>query len=140
VIPARRFVSGQTTVTTPSAGELAGFESADVTTRRPPRFLGKMEFEVLPTEVRPGEPFVVRIHLVNDGRRAVRIDGIEITTIEDGQRSSTPARVLQPRVPPRGRALVAEHSAVWSPAASWSLVAVAAVEGDERIRSRLKAE
>jgi hypothetical protein len=127
-------------VTTPSAGELAGFESEDVTTRRPPRFVGRMEFEVLPVEVRPGEPFVVRVHIVNDGRRAVRIEAIEITTVADGQRISTPARVVQPQVPPGGRTLVAEHSAVWSTATSWSLVAVAAAEGDERIRSRLKAE
>jgi hypothetical protein len=133
-------VGGRTTVTTPSAGALAGFESEDVTTRRPPRFVGRMEFEVLPAEVRAGEPFVVRVHLVNEGQRAVRIDGIEITTVADGQRNGAAARVLQPQVPARGRALVAEHSAVWSPATSWSLAAVATVEGDEQIRSRLKAE
>jgi hypothetical protein len=140
VVPARRFVGGSTTVTTPSAGELAGFESADVTTRKPPRFVGQMEFEVLPPAVRPGEPFVVRVHLVNESRKAVKIEGVEITTIADGERSNAAARVLQPRVPARGRALVAEHSAVWAPARTWSLVAVATVEGEERVRSRLRSE
>jgi serine/threonine-protein kinase len=138
--PARRFRAGKTTVTTKSAGELAGFESADVTTQRPPRFVGRMVFEVLPSEVRPGEPFVVRLHLVNEGRRAVKIRDIEIATVEDGQRAMVPAQVLQGEVPSRDRALVAEYAGVWSPVDSWSLEAVAVVDGDERVRSRLRSE
>ena len=59
-----------TSVATPSAGGVEGFDSSDVSSRRPPQFAGRMEFEVLPPAVRPGEPFVVRIHLRNDGRRA----------------------------------------------------------------------
>jgi hypothetical protein len=137
---ARRFRAGKTTVTTKSAGELAGFESADVTTQRPPRFVGRMVFEVLPSEVRPGEPFVVRLHLVNEGRRAVKIRDIEIATVEDGQRATAPAQVLQGEVPSRDRALVAEYAGVWPPVDSWSLEAVAVVDGDERVRSRLRSE
>ena len=138
--PPPRFLAGKTTVTTPSAGELAGFESDNVDTRRAPRFEGRLEFEVLPSEVRPGEPFVVRVQLVNEGRRAVRIEGIALATVEDGRRTTAPARVLQRRAPARARVLVAEYSAVWSPVRSWSLEAVAAVEGNELVRSRLKSE
>jgi hypothetical protein len=139
-VPARRFTAGKTTVTTRSAGELAGFETTDVTTQRPPRFEGRMVFEVLPSEVHPGEPFLVRLHLVNEGRRSVRIEGIEISTIEDGQRTRVPTQVLQGELDPHDRALVAEYSGVWSPVDSWSLEAEATVEGDERVRSRLRSE
>jgi hypothetical protein len=127
-------------VTTRSAGELAGFETTDVTTQRPPRFEGKLEFEVLPSEVHPGEPFVVRLHLVNEGRRSVRIEGIEISTVEDGRRTRAPAEVLQEEVDPQHRALVAEYAGVWPSVDSWSLEAEATVEGDERVRSRLRSE
>ncbi len=91
-------------------------------------------------EVRPGQPFVVRVQLVNESRRAVRIEGVELATVEDGRRTMAPARVLQRQVPPRARVLVAEYSAVWSPVGSWALEAVAAVEGNERVQSRLKSE
>jgi hypothetical protein len=127
-------------VTTPSAGELAGFETDDVRTRRPPRFVGRMEFEVLPGSVRPGEPFVVRVLLVNEGRKDVRLEGVEITTILDGHRQTAPARLLQREVPARGRTLVAEYSSVWAVSPSWSLEAVASVQGDETVRSRLESK
>ena len=139
-VPARRFLAGKTTITTPSAGGLVGFESADVKMQRPPRFVGKLEFEVLPSEVRPEEPFIVRLYVVNEGRKAVRIRGLELVTIEDGRRTETPARLLQKKVEPRVRALVAEYTGVWSPVDTWSLEAVAAVDGDELVRIRLMSE
>ena len=138
--PARRFRAGETTITTPSAGKLAGFESTGVKTQRPPRFVGRMEFEVLPSEVRPDEPFVVRLYVVNEGRKAVRIRGIELVTIEDGRRTAAAAHLLQDKVDPHVRALVAEYSGVWSPVGTWSLQAIAAVDGDERVRIRLRSE
>jgi len=136
-----RFLAERTTVTTPAAGELAGFESDTVDARQAPRFQGRLEFEVLPAEVRPGQPFVVRVQLVNDGRRSVRLEGLALATVEDGHRAAIPTRMLQRRVPAGARGLVAEYSGVWSPGRhSWSLEAVAAVEGDELVRSRLKSE
>jgi hypothetical protein len=80
------------------------------------------------------------VQLVNEGRRAVRIEGIALATVEDGLRTTAPARVLQRQAPGRARVLVAEYSAVWSPARSWSLEAVATVEGNELVRCRLKSE
>ena len=139
-VAARRFRAGKTTIITPSAGALVGFESADVKTQRPPRFVGKREFEVLPSEVRPEEPFVVRLYVVNEGRKPVRIRGLELVTIEDGRRTAAPARLLQDEVDPSVRALVAEYSSVWSPVDTWSLEAVAAVDGDELVRIRLRSE
>jgi hypothetical protein len=138
--PPPRFVAGRTTITTPAAGEPAGFDTADVRTRKPSRFEGRIEFEVRPPEVRPGDPFSVRVQLVNEGPRDVRIEALEITTVEDDQRATGPARLLQRQVPPRDRALVAEYSGVWSAVHSWRLEAVAAVGGGESVRSRLQAE
>jgi hypothetical protein len=99
-----------------------------------------MVFEVRPSEVRPGEPFVVDLHLVNEGRRAVKIRNIEIVIVEDGQRTQVPTELLEGEVRSRDRALVAEYAGVWSPVASWSLEVVAIVDEDERVQSRLRSE
>ena len=99
-----------------------------------------MVFEVRPSEIRPGEPFVVHVHLVNEGRRAVKIRDVEIATVEDGQRTQVPTELLQGEVRSRDRALVAEYTGVWSPVDSWSMEAVAVVDEDERVRSRLRSE
>jgi len=136
-VPPRVFQADQTTVTTPSAGELPGFETEDVRTRREPRFTGHMEFEVLPPEVRPGEPFVVRVHLVNEGNESIRIRGVELATVEGGQRTPTQVRPLRKEVPKRSRALVAEYSSTWSAEGPWALEAVVSADDNEKVRSRL---
>jgi predicted Ser/Thr protein kinase len=138
-VPARHFVGDVTTVTTPAAGQLEGFETEDVKTRRPPRFTGRMEFEVLPPEVRPGDSFVVHVVLVNEGREMVRVRGIELATIADGEKAPAPFKALQKEVAPRTRALVAEYSGVWSDTGSWELEAEVTADGDERVRSKLRS-
>ena len=139
-LPAPRgFRADATTVATASAGGVEGFDSSEVNSRRPPQFAGRLEFEVLPPEVRPGERFVVRIHLRNDGRRAVKIRGLSLAALVDGHPVTAPVTALQREVSPLGRALVAEYSGVWSEAASWALEAVVTADRDERITSRLRA-
>ena len=136
---ARGFVAEDTSVATPSAGGIEGFDSSDVSSRRPPQFAGRMEFEVLPPAVRPGEPFVVRIHLRNDGRRAVKVRGLSLAVVVDGRRAAAPAKPLQREVPAQSRALVAEYSGVWSEAGSWALEAVLTADRNETVSSRLRA-
>ena len=97
-------------------------------------------FEVLPSEVRAREPFLVRLHLFNQGRRAVRIRDVEVTIVEAGQKRTAPVAVLQEEVPSHDGALLTEYSGVWSSAGSWALEAVVMVHEDERVHSRLSFE
>jgi serine/threonine protein kinase/tetratricopeptide (TPR) repeat protein len=138
-LPSRTFTAEATAVSTAAAGGIEGFDSSDVSSRRPPQFVGRMEFEVLPPAVRPGELFVVRIHLRNDGRRAVKIRGVSLASVVDGQRNPAPVKPLQREVPAQSRALVAEYSGVWGEAQSWALEAVLTTERDETVTSRLRA-
>jgi hypothetical protein len=98
-----------------------------------------MEFEVLPPAVRAGEPFVVRIHLRNEGRRAVKVRGLALAAVVDGRRDPLPVKPLQREVPAQSRALVAEYSGVWSEARSWTLEAVVTADRNETVTSRLRA-
>ena len=138
-LPARTFAADATSVATPAAGGIEGFDSSDVSSRRPPQFVGRMEFEVLPPAVRPGEPFVVRIHLRNDGRRGVKVRAVSLAAVVDGRRDPAPVKPLQREVPPQSRALVAEYSGVWSGALSWALEAVVTADRNETVSSRLRA-
>jgi hypothetical protein len=138
--PARGFVAEDTSIATASAGGVEGFESSDVSSRRPPRFSGRMEFDVLPPAVRPGEPFVVRIHLRNEGRREVKIRGLSLVAVVDGLRAPAPVKPLLREVAPHSRALVAEYSGVWGEARSWALEAVVTADRNETVSSRLRAD
>ena len=120
-------------------GGIRGFDSSDVSTRRPPQFMGRVEFEVLPPAVRRGEPFVVRVHLRNDGRRTVKLRGVALVTVVDGRRAEAPVKALQREVPAQARALVAEYSGVWGEAATWALEAVVTADRNETVTSRLRA-
>ncbi|HXK11226.1 MAG TPA: serine/threonine-protein kinase [Vicinamibacteria bacterium] len=137
--PARAFVAEGTTIATPTASGIEGFDTSDVSSHRPPQFAGRVEFEVLPPAVRPGDPFVVRIHLRNDGRRVVKVHGLSLAAVVDGQRVPAPVKPLQREVPAQSRALVAEYSGVWAEARSWALEAVLTADRDETVTSRLRA-
>jgi len=137
--PARGFTAELTKVTAPGGGGPAGFDTAEVRTSRTPQFNGRVEFEVLPPAVRPGEPFVVRIHLRNEGRKSVKIRSLQIAAVVDGRRTPALPKLLLREVQGQSRGLVAEYSAVWDGARDWMLETVVTADKDETVASRLKA-
>jgi serine/threonine-protein kinase len=134
----RGFTAGATSVSAPGRGGPAGFDDAQAAGRAT-QFNGRMEFEVLPPAVRPGEPFVVRIHLRNDGKKSVKIRGLTLAAVVDGQRVPASAVPLLKEVKAQSRALVAEYSSVWNGPREWALEAVVTADKDEQVTSRLKA-
>jgi hypothetical protein len=137
-IPARSFVGGATSVAAPRGGGPAGFDDAQMAGRAA-QFSGRVEFEVLPPAVRTGEPFVVRIHLRNDGRKAVKIRGLALAAVVDGRRMAATATPLVREIQGGSRGLVAEYSAVWGGPREWALEAIVTADKDETVSSRLKA-
>jgi len=89
--------------------------------------------------VRAGQPFVVRIHLRNDGRKSVKIRGLALAAVVDGQRVPASVVPLLKEVRGQSRALVAEYSGVWASPREWALEAVVTADKDEKVTSRLKA-
>jgi serine/threonine-protein kinase len=136
--PARGFTTDLTRITAPRGAGPAGFDEAEMSSRAP-QFSGRVEFEVLPPAVRPGEPFVVRIHLRNDGRKPVKVRALALSAVVDGRRTPAPATLLLKEVQSQWRGLVAEYSGVWSGGRDWVLEAVVTVDKDEQVASRLKA-
>jgi serine/threonine-protein kinase len=137
--PARGFTAENTKVTAPGGDRPAGFDTAGVQTSRAPQFNGRVEFEVLPPAVRPGEPFVVRIHLRNEGKKSVKIRSLQIAAVVDGRRTPALPKLLLREVQGQSRGLVAEYSAVWDGARDWMLETVVTADKDETVANRLKA-
>jgi hypothetical protein len=137
--PARAFVTGKSVVGSARAGGgLAGFDGADVKTKKVPDLVGRLEFDVEPAAPPPGEAFVVRVYLVNEGKKTVRLRGVALTTTVDGKRASPPAALREHDVTPQLRALVAEATLTLPVGAqTWSLEAVASSDRDETCTSRL---
>ena len=135
----RRFVGGNTTIASRSAGgSLEGFETADVKKQRIPDLVGRLEFEVVPATVQAGEPYAVRVYLVNEGKKAIRVRGLGASTTVNGQRSAAPIPLVTREVPPQQRALLGEATGDWPEGVtSWTMDAVVTTDRDETGSSRL---
>jgi hypothetical protein len=121
-----------------AGGGLTGFDGADVKTKKVPDLVGRLEFDVEPAAPQPGEAFLVRVYLVNEGKKTVRLRGVALTTTVDGKRASPPAVLREHDVTPQLRALVAEATLTLPvEAQTWSLEAVASSDREETCTSRL---
>jgi hypothetical protein len=137
--PARSFEAEATTIATPAAGGPAGFDSDGVKAQRTPEFSGRLRFEVVPPTVHPGDSFLVRIHLSNEGKRTLRVRSVFATPIEDGRRVPAGLRQYERELPAQRSGVLAEYSGVWRDVSSWALETVVTSERNETITARLRS-
>ena len=72
-----------------ASGGISGFEGADV--QRTPDFSGRIEFEMSPASgLRPGDAWTLKIYLVNDGKKVIKIGGVTANTVVNGSGSGGP--------------------------------------------------
>jgi hypothetical protein len=132
----RRFAPGQTTVQTQKAqapDSLAGFDTGDADLRRAPDFLGRIEFEMSPPSgIEPGEAWTLRVYVVNEGKKPIRVQGVTLGTTVNGSGSGGAVPPRAREIAPQQRALVAEAAGSWREGTTaWSTeVTVAAGRGD----------
>ncbi len=137
---ARAFEADATSIATPATGGgPLGFDSEGVSARRTPEFNGRLRFEVVPATVRPGDTFVVRIHLSNEGRRTLRVRAIAVATLIDGERKTAPVRGVERELPAQRSGVVGEYSGVWRDVDTWALDTVVTSDRNETISARLRA-
>jgi len=135
--PSHGFSTEGTVVSPAPAAGPTGFEPGDA--RRPVEFAGRLLFQVVPTAVHGGDPFVVRLRLVNEGRRAVRVRSLEAFVLAAGRRTTVDVKVVQREVAPGREAIVAEYSGEWHETGPWMLEALVVTDRDEKIASRLRS-
>jgi FHA domain len=132
----RKFVAGRTVVLTEKAQKedaLAGFDTGDADLRKAPDFQGHIEFEMSPASgLEPGVPWTLRVFVVNEGKKAIRIQGLNVGTAVNGTTTGGSAAPKARDIQPQQRALVGEVTGSWQDGTtSWSTeVAITANKGD----------
>lgn len=120
------FAAGLTRIggTRPSEASLKGFEPAAVTVKRAPRSEGSIEFEVTPSQLSAGQPYVVKIYLRNHGEKPIQVKSLTIASELNGHSSRSSLSPRSTQVAPSLVGLLAELPGVWKgDVSSWSLEA-----------------
>jgi len=103
-----------------------------------PDYSGRIEFEVTPPRVLPGDSYTVRIFLVNDGKKAFKIGSVTVATLLNGSRSGGPVAARTREIEPRDRVLLDERTAEWAAnTTSWTMEAVVGSDRDASFTNRL---
>jgi eukaryotic-like serine/threonine-protein kinase len=120
--------------TAPTERELRVFPTTVVRGTRgaPDGLLARIELDVIPNRVLPGEPYVVEVRLANDGRQALRIADLALVDTRNGERRGAPALPLARQVKAGEQILVNRVAGRWpADLESWTLeVFVTADHGD----------
>jgi tetratricopeptide (TPR) repeat protein len=135
----RHFVGGKTVIATRSArGDLQGFDTADVKQKKMPEFVGRIEFETAPSSPTSGEDFSVRVYLVNEGKKPLRLKAVSLVTTVNGVRTPATLTPFVRELGPTQRGMVAQVRGVWgADVESWSLEAAITSDRDETGTNRL---
>jgi hypothetical protein len=135
----RGFAAGRTRLSGKEAkADLGGFETTGVKVAKVPDYSGRIEFEVTPPRVLPGDSYTVRVFLVNDGKKAFKIGSVSVVTLLNGSQSGGPVAVRTREIAPRDRVLLDERTAEWAATTtSWSLEAVVGSDRDATFTNRL---
>ena len=105
--------------------DLAGFDarkSREVKVKRAPEIDGRIEFSTTPTRVRPGDRYHVRVSFVNEGKRAVDVKEIMVTTRINRRESNAAVKPRVRQIAPRQNEVIHEISGSWDKGTStWTL-------------------
>ncbi len=138
--PPRPFVAGRTEVrAAPKPGKApAGFDSQDVLADRD--FVCKLAFEYAPAAVRPGDSYTVKVYMVNDTPKPIKMKSIALSVSTNGGRDSRPTQGVK-EAPARQRTLLGEFGGSWPDGVqTWTTEAVVTSSKDDSCSSRLSVK
>lgn len=130
----RRFVLERTAVESNKRANasLEGFETESVDLKRAPDVLGRVEFDVQPAQVKPGDRFTVSVYLINDGKKDISLKDMFVATNVNGRLVSGPATPKTRAIGPKKKTVIASFSDTWRDTiATWAMdVTVTSDRGD----------
>jgi hypothetical protein len=134
----KTFVPGRTSVRAAEKtgkAKLGGFESEDVSVSD---FRGRIEFEAGPPHPRPGDKYSVKVFVVNEGKKGMKLNGLTLTTSVNGSKSPASAAPKAKEVGAGQRVLAQEVSGTWADGTTaWSLEVQVAANKEDSLKSTL---
>ncbi|HET7746840.1 MAG TPA: hypothetical protein VFM29_06040 [Vicinamibacteria bacterium] len=117
---------------------LRGFEADGVGVKRAPEVNGRLDLEVEPSGARPGQPFTVKVYLMNEGQKAIRLKELTYSMLVDGKWSHHAAPMPKGTINPKQRALVHEVPGEWKDGVkSWAMEVVATSNREDVYKTKL---
>ncbi len=137
----RRFVAGRTVVDSEKTrrekarGGLVGFD----TDEKAPDFLGRIEFEMSPASgIEANDAWTLRVFVVNQGGKPIRIQGLALGTTINGAGSGGPLAASVRDIAPQQRVQLAESTGTWRDGTtSWAAEATLTAPKNETLRNTL---
>jgi hypothetical protein len=121
----RTFVNGATRIEGedgPYPDTPTGFDAGGVAVKRAPKVDGRIEFDVQPAQIKAGDPYLVRIYLRNEGKKAIKVKQLRMASSLNGSRSEAALTPRIKEVPAGSVGLMAEAPSVWKKdVTSWSI-------------------
>ncbi len=121
VAAARHIIHSKTEfVAPPGQGDgPKGFEAGGVQVKaatRAARFPGELIIELNPTNAQPGNPYVLRIRVANQGNRPVHVKSLEIVSTYSGKSTGKGQQIATKvrRIDPRATGLLHEVDGTWT--------------------------
>lgn len=116
---------------------LSGFEPGDVVVKKAPQVAARIEFEMYPAHIKPGDAYTVSLFLTNSAKRTVKIRSLRLAQTANGVKSASEP-VPQVREIKRGqRVKLATLNGAWSATKDWTCEATIISENGDIYGRRL---
>lgn len=130
----RRFVLDRTAVESNKRAnaDLVGFELDGVEVKRAPAVLGRVDFEVSPRQVKHGDPLTVKVYLINDGAKPIKLKEMFVATSVNGRLASGPVKPRMREIGSKKKEVIGTFEDTWrDTTATWAMdVTVTSERGD----------
>jgi hypothetical protein len=130
----RRFVLDRTAVQSNKRvnADLEGFDTTGVEVKRAPDILGRVDFEVSPAQIKPGDHYTVKVYLINDGSKPIKLKEMFVATSVNGRLASGPVPPRTRDVGPKKKEVIGTFADTWRDTiATWAMdVTVTSERGD----------
>jgi hypothetical protein len=100
--------------------------------QKAPDFQGRIEFEMSPNSgLKPGDPWTLKLYVVNEGKKAIKITDLAATANVNGAPSGGAASARGREVAPQQRVQVGEMAGSWKDGTTaWTADVTVTAKGD----------